>query len=810
MDPVEAYVGVGRKGVAYGIADTDAAAGSTLGSPKCVCVVKATGAIEKIYATDAGETLFETVVVHHWDRRSGVALDALPGTFTFHPEHQEHRFTLSNGVEVAEDIFVLSGEPTAKKCDPPAVYYVIELHNPTADRVEIESYGFAQIRGASGDNIACRFSATQNALIAKELKGSKMVSAFACSTRVASWESTNDSGKAVAKECSGLLSNEPVAPSPKPLGVLHVRHRIGPGQRRRFYFVLTYADSERRVLSTLEALPNADAALYATSSYYAKVINRAVVLTPDNDVNRGVLWAKANMLRTMLLAPTGWCFVNDPARSNNSVARDTAWFAFGADYIAPEFAEESLLWYADHLEKDGMVVEYYDIRNGKTADYKLNINDNTPLLVIALWHHYNTTGDRAFLKRVFPAALKAVKHILAERDDRGLVWCTADGTADYGIAGWRNVIQGYRLSGATTELNSECYAALLTVSHMARVLGEHKKSETYRDASEALRAAINEHLFDKERGLYYLCSDLEGIRRTDVTCDLIFPVMFGVSDDEVSAGIISRLAATEFWTDAGMRTVPRNSVDYGPVHGYGLLGGVWVGVAFWYAFAAARFNPAFMGYALSRSFRHYAADPRRNNTVPGQFSEWLHGETLVNRGMMLSPWFPPRYLWAAIEGAAGLDLSGSVPTLNPQLSPDWRWLGVRNLPLCGKKLTWFVVRTPDLHIYTNQHFESDTPYEAYDTDFTEKMHINGEGVVGFALRHLQRVAIFLGNTTERTTTTAFRIEDGLSGSYAVRCFNSLRGAWIDSNVVSATELRRGIPLELEQKGFCVLELSQEV
>ncbi len=61
-----------------------------------------------------------------------------------------------------------------------------------------------------------------------------------------------------------------------------------------------------------------------------------------------------------------------------------------------------------------------------------------------------------------------------------------------------------------------------------------------------------------------------------------------------------------------------------------------------------------MAHALSTSFRHYSRDPLRNNTVPGQFSEWLHGETLVNQGMMLSPWFPPRYLWAAIEGVTGV------------------------------------------------------------------------------------------------------------------------------------------------------------
>ena len=170
--------------------------------------------------------------------------------------------------------------------------------------------------------------------------------------------------------------------------------------------------------------------------------------------------------------------------------------------------------------------------------------------------------------------------------------------------GWRNVIQNYRLSGATTEVNSECYAALQTMSHMARVLGKHEQSKKFKSEAEALRAAINTHLFNKKTGLYYLNIDIDGSSRTDVTSDLVFPVMFGVADAETAAGIISRLSAEEFWTEAGIHTVPRNAVDYGPVHGYGLLGGVWVGAAFWYAFAAAKFNPSFMAESLSESFAH--------------------------------------------------------------------------------------------------------------------------------------------------------------------------------------------------------------
>ncbi|MGH7748596.1 MAG: hypothetical protein ACREQ5_28130, partial [Candidatus Dormibacteria bacterium] len=247
-------------------------------------------------------------------------------------------------------------------------------------------------------------------------------------------------------------------------------HRLRPGEIASFYFMLSVGLAGRVAAERVfRSCPTADEALVRTHAHYDEVLNRAVVLTPDFDVNRGVLWAKANMLRTEVLSPTGWSFVNDPTRSNNSVGRDTAWFAFGADYITPEFARESLLWYATHLEKTGMVVEYYDIRNGKSADYDLNINDNTPLLILGLWHHFNTTGDLGFLKKVYPFALKAARYILTQRNKQGLVWCTATGESDWGIVGWRNVIANYRLSGATTELNSECYAAFATIGHMARV-----------------------------------------------------------------------------------------------------------------------------------------------------------------------------------------------------------------------------------------------------------------------------------------------------------------------------------------------------
>jgi hypothetical protein len=287
-------------------------------------------------------------------------------------------------------------------------------------------------------------------------------------------------------------------------------------------------------------------------------------------------------------------------------------------------------------------------------------------------------------------------------------------------------------------------------------------------------------------------------------------VMFGVADSETAARIIGRLSVPAFWSDAGIHTLPRNDINYGPTHGYGLLGGIWVGVTFWYAFAAAAFSPDFTAYALSASFGHYSRDPLRHNTVPGQFSEWLHGETLANQGMMLSPWFPPRYLWAAIEGAAGLDLSGRSPSVNPRLSPDWKWLGVRNLPLAGASYAWFAVRAPELKMYANFRFDQSFPYDAYDSDVTPKVRVSGDAAVAIALRKRNHLTIFVGNTTDRTITTALRVLVTMSKSYAVRSYNSQRGEWLQAPSLKAPALKRGISIELERRGFCVLELREQV
>jgi glycogen debranching enzyme len=199
---------------------------------------------------------------------------------------------------------------------------------------------------------------------------------------------------------------------------------------------------------------------------------------------------------------------------------------------------------------------------------------------------------------------------------------------------------------------------------------------------------MTEHLINPDTGLYYLNIDADGGIHTDVTADELFPVMFRVCDEDTGFRIISRLNEHDFWTAAGLRTISRHDPNYDPATQSGLLGGVWPGLTWWYAFAAARYHPEYMVQALSASFKHYAADPKTNNTVPGQFNEYFDGESLINRGMRLSPWEPPRFLWAAIEGVCRFMLTTGSPRINPLVPPNWKWLAVKRLPYHGREITY--------------------------------------------------------------------------------------------------------------------------
>jgi hypothetical protein len=816
----------------YVLSEADLGMGASLGNSAVWIHTKGTGAIERVFLNEIGQTLIGTFSLRYGEhvRQAGGALIApgesrsqiysglfgQPGTRTFeiHPAYQRVSYQITSAFEIEETTFLPLGKGKPGHEDAPLVYVRVQITNRDDVPHHLRIVGSAMLRGNTEPDIRTRYADSAQALVAVNASNPNWVRILGLSEQPTNYGSDFDFGGTYDPSHLHPLSGDTTREGDL-IGRLQLDVTLKPREQRRLCFTIgVYAHGENRALRRHSRAEGAQEALERSIEHLERVLRHGQVFTPDPVINRGALWSKVNMLRVMADYPTGCGFTNDPGKYANVVVRDCAWFVYGNDHFLPSFSRDLLDNIALRQYPSGKLPEYFDAVTGMVEDDGLNINDDTPLYILAVNHHFRATGDFKWLTGTYLSVARAARYILSQVDERGLVFCSANDRRGnvWGIAGWRNIIEGYEINGAVTELNAECVAALRAAAHLADNLGGHDADKNdFAKASAAMQEAMDRHLINPENGLYYLNVDVDGNPRTDVTGDEIFPVIMRACSDETGFRIISRLNCPDFWTSAGLRTVSQLDPRYDPVAYSGLLGGVWPGLTWWYAFGAARYHPSIMVRALRSSFEHYDVAPRRYNTVPGQFSEWFDGESLSNHGMRLSPWEPPRFLWAAIEGVCGLMLTPAQPRINPLIPAPWNWVGLRHLPYHGSFHSYFVVRERDrgLRVYSTGKVDSEWDVALYDRDMSDSVRVYSENAVTIALAKEKAMVILVGNTGDVTIQTPIHIDDPVPAMtrYTLRTYNSERGNWEDGGSVTPYDLRQ-LVLTIDGRGFRLLELAR--
>jgi glycogen debranching enzyme len=495
-------------------------------------------------------------------------------------------------------------------------------------------------------------------------------------------------------------------------------------------------------IKTYRQAPRAAEALAKTEAEYERVHRNGVVRTPEAAINRAFDWAKINTVRVEHRFPSGFGFTNDPSQ-DIVVTRDVAWFVSGSDYITPDFSRGMLdLVAAFGIEPGGKITEFINAcANPPTrSDYDLNINDDTPLIIGAVYHHFAVTRDRSALDRAWPMTRNALEWIIAQMID-GLVFSDSRESNVWGISGWRNIIPQGQISGWVTEINAECAYALRLGAQLARLMGAEADAERYAETSDALKDAINTRLVSEKTGLYLLNIDPEGEKHHDLTGDQIFPVLFGVADEQRRRKVLDLLYTPEFWTQFGVRTVGKHQDEYDPDYGIQLLGGVWPNLTAWVGFGGRYYSPRRLASALRNIWRISEVDNPRAyyNVVPGLFPERLSGDSFKSRGMAMSPWMPPTYLWTVYEGLLGFEPTIEGLRINPHIPADWSWIGARDVPVMGGRLSMFYHRR---RLHANMAVRSRSKIDVYDEDVSR--FIECDAPFSVALRQGKRVAIFIG------------------------------------------------------------------
>jgi Bacterial alpha-L-rhamnosidase 6 hairpin glycosidase domain len=497
-----------------------------------------------------------------------------------------------------------------------------------------------------------------------------------------------------------------------------------------------------------------------TEIEFGALIDRCDVATPDAVLNRAIRWAKVNMIRDQRRFPVGLGFTNDPPQ-DILVVRDVAWFTVGCDYFVPWFSRGSLEVVRDYgVEPGGALTEYIMASNDppSISNYGLNINDDTPLFIFGVHHHYALTKDVDFLRGMYDTVRDAADWILAQRRD-GLIWCTSEESNLWGICSWRNVIPGYQLSGAVTEINAECYMGLYLASRCAKALDRHDDAQRFLEAALALKRRINDQLVSEQTGVYLLNIDNQGVRHHDLTGDMIFPVLFGVATRELKNRVLDMLTGPKFWTDYGARTVAPGEPNYDPERSLQLLGGVWPNLTAWIAYAGREERPDMVVRAMRNIYRlsETASPAAFKNVVPGQFPERLNGTTYESCGMALSPWMPPTYLWLAMDGLVGFRPSLNRLIVQPHIPYSWRWIAVRKFPYAGKVHSLFFL---DGVLYTTLDVDTVFPVLLFDEDVSGQVSSDAFCI---ALRRADQVTIFVSATESQDydiTIAPSLVEDG--------------------------------------------------
>ncbi len=583
---------------AYVLDETETPFGLTLGNFKTFATSTPKGGIRGLWDADTDQIIFGAhQIAYRLDAEPTRFPHQITRKFTFLPYAQIGEFALAPEVRVSEAFYVPHGPAHDR-----VVSFVIDVtvHNAGTAARQVRLFPWALLIGQRfyGEpekhvraNVGDRFirSYGEESGWVRWWGGSRTPEAVVIGLREQTLLQAMTQGTLGGGEHLGEITPKLAEfASSRIFGAFEYRLDVAPGARESLRIaVVFHKDGDAKSKPVLEQLLHDADALPATERYYAEQLADARFLTPSGLINRGVVWAKTNMLRVIKEYPQGWGSTNSPP-SDILVSRDTSWFVHGYDYFLPWFSRDAIELFNRFLEPSGQVVEYVRGVNGFKTFYELNVNDDTPLHVIAILHHYNATLDDDWLRAVFPLVVRIADYMLSQRDANGLLFCKAGGVDMFGITSWRNIIPYYTLDGAVTEINAEAYFALEATARLAALVDDRAAWEKYSGAATALREAMLSKLFNADTSAFVLNYDKDGNYQDNFTADEIFPVLFEVAEPAVRKAILARLLESDFTTAVGLRTTSTADAWYFPSHGFGLLGGVWPDLTLWFAVALAR------------------------------------------------------------------------------------------------------------------------------------------------------------------------------------------------------------------------------
>ena len=157
--------------------------------------------------------------------------------------------------------------------------------------------------------------------------------------------------------------------------------------------------------------------------------------------------------------------------------------------------------------------------------------------LLGLGSYYLYTGDTAFIQQEWPVVTSELAWNASQLDGNGLLTTTGDDGADW------DFYDGDK-TGEVTEYNVLYYQALLYGAQIATGAGQSAQAAAYTQQADALKSAINAHLFNSATGLYLTSSTQPDVVAQDANA---LAVLYGVAPAANRASILAALKS-KLWT----------------------------------------------------------------------------------------------------------------------------------------------------------------------------------------------------------------------------------------------------------------------
>ncbi len=255
--------------------------------------------------------------------------------------------------------------------------------------------------------------------------------------------------------------------------------------------------------------------------------------------------------------------------------------------------------------------------------------DETAIVLVALWRHYRLTKDLEFIESVYAVLIKGIADFLLREETPGLPYQSYDlWEQKYGIA---------------TYTMSVKYGALIAASNFARLLGKEEEAQRYNTAATHTREIIITQLYDPSLKMFLKLIQVQSDGRLEADRTLDVSSFYGVfrygvllPGDKQLAESLTTLEKRLLITD-GARGLPRFEGD--DYYRTGSTSNPWFVTTLWlaqYYVAAAKKEPElervrqWLSWAVSHALPSGVMSEQLNPVTGEQISAaplvWSHAE----------------------------------------------------------------------------------------------------------------------------------------------------------------------------------------